>query len=70
MKRALRSHLELGLMLSVLNPPPKAPLIISSRFIEQILCNQIIPVIKMLNIDVIYEYMVAMGTQEPKSCLY
>jgi len=69
-KKALQSHLELGLMLEKLDVPAKAPLIISSRFIEQVIFKQKCSSVRRLDIDQVYEHMLAMGTREPKSSLY
>jgi len=57
-------------MLENLDTPTKAPLIISSRFIEQVVFKQTCSTVRKLDIDRIYEHMLAMGTREPKSSLY
>lgn len=53
-RKELFAHLQLGLLLSVLNNPPKAPLIISIRFIEDILSNEDTQTVKGLDIHKIY----------------
>jgi hypothetical protein len=69
-RKELQAHLDLGLLLSVLNNPPKAPLIISSRFIEKILSKQKVSMVNNLDIDLIYELMRSMGCTEGISSLY
>ena len=66
----LQAHLDLGILLSVLDNPPKAPLIISSRFIEKILAKQKVSMVNNLDIDLIYELMRSMGYTEGISSLY
>lgn len=57
-------------MLEKLDHPAQAPLIISSRFIEQTLFKQKCSSVRKLDIDKVYDHMLAMGTREPKSALY
>lgn len=69
-RKELQAHLDLGILLSVLDNPPKAPLIISSRFIEKILAKQKVDMVNRLNINLIYELMQAVGYREGITSLY
>lgn len=66
----LQAHLDLGLLLSNLANPPKAPLTISSRFIEKQIEHQKISLIKQLDVQRIHELMCAMGCNQTVANLY
>ena len=57
-------------MLSTLDNPPKAPLIISSRFFEELFAHQKISKMNELNIEKIYDLMKVIGTSESLCHLY